>query len=95
MKTWGAPGLLIFATKAIQKKTLWKRLLYGATFFLFLQFAAILGANMAPCWPPKSWKILIWTESGRLLGVLGQLQEVLWCCQEALGRLQEVWEGFW
>jgi len=55
----------------------------------------LLGANMAPCWPPKSWKILVWRASWRLLGGLERLQEVLWCCQEALGRLQEVLEGFW
>ena len=55
----------------------------------------VLGANMAPCWPPKCWKIVVWRASGRLLGALGRLQEALWRCQEALGRLQKVLEGFW
>ena len=53
----------------------------------------VLGANMAPCWPPKSRKILVWRVSGRLLGALGRLQEGLWRFQGGVERLQEVLAG--
>ena len=49
----------------------------------------VLAANMAPCWLPKSWKILVQRASERLLGGLGILQESPWRFQRDLGRLQQ------
>ena len=33
----------------------------------------VLGGNMGPCWPSKSWKIAVLGASGRLLGALGKV----------------------
>ena len=97
-KHWGGSRRLCGASRELWKgcKTFWKG--SGRKILIFQCLSMVLGCQKSPGTSfeagrtPRARAL----ERRRVLqGAFGRLQEALWRFQRAVGRLQEIMEGFW